>query len=98
MFLSNISKILVRDSRMSIGLFDDVTAEPHHFRKLAASYSARMFRSANDEIRLKKKLGCSAKSKILDKVYIKEVPPLGTHLHFTSRNLPLYSSKINSQA
>ena len=61
---------------MSIGIFDDVTAGPHHFRKLAASYSAKMFSSANDETRLKKKLGCSAKSKILNKVYIKEVPPL----------------------
>ena len=90
-FLTKQLKILVRDSRMSIGIFDDVTAGPHHFRKLAASYSAKMFSSVNDEIRLKKKLGCSAKSKILNKVYIKEVPPLGTHLCVTSGYLPRYS-------
>ena len=75
-FLTNTLKVLVRDSRMSIGIFDNITAGPHHFRKLAASYSAKLFSSANDEVRLRKKLGCSEKSKILDKVYIKEVPPL----------------------
>ena len=75
-FLTNTLKALVRDSRMSIGIFDDITAGPHHFRKLAASYSAKMFSSPNDVGRLKKKLGCSGKSKILEKVYIKEVPPL----------------------
>ena len=93
LFLTNTLKVLVRDSRMSIGIFDDVTAGPHHFRKLAASYSAKMFSSSIDEIRLRKKLCCSAKSMILDKVYIKEVHflvhtcvlPLGTY-HFITQN------------
>ena len=73
-FLTNTLKTLVKDSRMFIGLFDDVTAGSHHFRKLAAAYGAKMFSSANDEIRLRKKLGCSAKSQILEK-YKKRFPP-----------------------
>ena len=63
LFLTNTLKVLVRDSKMSISIFDDVTAGPHHFRKLAASYSAKLFRSPNDDARLRKKLGCSEKVK-----------------------------------
>ena len=82
---------------MSIGIFDDVTAGPHYFRKLAASYSAKLFSSSNDEVRLRKKTGLLRKKQDFRQSIHKRGSPLGSHLCVTSEHLPLYYPTINSR-
>ena len=66
---------LVEYSRIEMGIFDTINIGPHHTRKLAASYGARMCKNLEEEETLREKMGFSA-LKILRKVYINFVPPL----------------------
>ena len=66
---------LVEFSRIESGIFGDAAIGPHHCRKLAASYGSLLCNNKSDETLLMRKMGFYS-TKVLRKVYIKNVPPL----------------------
>ena len=85
---------LVEFSRIESGIFGDAAIGPHHCRKLAASYGSLLCNNKSDETLLMRKMGFSS-TKVLRKVYIKNVPPLahscvlpnGTYIPGASRSV-----------
>ena len=86
--LERLLKDLIRESRNFVGKTTEIQSSSHQFRKFAASYSKKFLALSSDHCDvLRRRMGC-ASMRILNKVYIDEVPslslacavPLGTVL------------------
>ena len=74
--LSGLFKSTVLQARLRAGLSEVVSIGPHHMRKLAASYSARMIGSSPEgERKLMDRMGCASMN-VLKRTYINNVPLL----------------------
>ena len=74
--LSGLFKSTVLQARLRAGLSEVVSIGPHHMRKLAASYSARMIGSSPEgERKLMDRMGCASMN-VLKRTYINNVPSL----------------------
>ena len=74
--LTSLFKSTVFQARHHAGVLESVSVGPHHMRKLAASYSAKMIGSSTaGERKLMDRMGCASMN-VLKRTYINNVPNL----------------------